>query len=347
MKKIFTILVLLAVLGLSGSIKVKAQLITNGLIAYYPLNGNANDLSGNNLNGTATSPLPTTGHSGVPNSAYLFNGSSDYILVPQNNLLAPANELSVSVWVQPRGFWAGRDQGNVIVENGNELGSAWGLLYNDNDGQPLVLDTTTEKFSFGIWFADGTKKGVQCPNNVHTNNWYHLCFTYDGAIERLYVNNVLVDTAHVSKLMGTTTADMTIGRYIEPTQPLVWPYYVNGVIDELYIFDRALTEEEVNTLFTANVNVNEFEKQKESINVFPNPTNDHITIDFGRNNSTPKGYTLKIINLLGQTVYTTPINNQQTTVDLSTLMGNGIYIIHLIDEQSNTIEEIRKFVLQK
>jgi len=82
-----------------------------------------------------------------------------------------------------------------------------------------------------------------------------------------------------------------------------------------------------------------------TIKVFPNPTNDHITIDFGSNYSTMTGYTLKITNSLSQTVYTTSINTQQTNVDLSTWTGNGIYFVHLIDAQSNTID-IKKIVIQ-
>jgi len=82
-----------------------------------------------------------------------------------------------------------------------------------------------------------------------------------------------------------------------------------------------------------------------TIKVYPNPTSDHITIDFGSNYSTMNGYTLKITNSLSQIVYTTSINTQTTTVDLSTWSGNGIYFVHLIDAQSNTID-IKKIVLQ-
>lgn len=86
-------------------------------------------------------------------------------------------------------------------------------------------------------------------------------------------------------------------------------------------------------------------KYQNTIKIFPNPTNDQITIDFGSNFSTMNGYTLKITNSLSQIVYTSPINQQTTTVNLSTWTGNGIYFVHLIDAQSNTID-IRKIVLQ-
>ena len=82
-----------------------------------------------------------------------------------------------------------------------------------------------------------------------------------------------------------------------------------------------------------------------TIKIFPNPTNDHITIDFGSNYSTMNGYTLKITNSLSQIVYTTSINTQQTTVNLSTWTGNGLYFVHLIDAQGSTID-IKKIVLQ-
>jgi hypothetical protein len=81
-----------------------------------------------------------------------------------------------------------------------------------------------------------------------------------------------------------------------------------------------------------------------TIKVFPNPANDHITIDYG-NFTTMIGYTLKITNVLGQIVFTTPINQQSSYVDLSTWNGNGIYYVQIIDAQNNTIEN-RKIVLQ-
>jgi hypothetical protein len=57
------------------------------------------------------------------------------------------------------------------------------------------------------------------------------------------------------------------------------------------------------------------------------------------------GYTLTIVNAIGQTVFTTPINQQTSYIDLSTWTGNGIYFVQLIDPQNNTIEN-RKIVIQ-
>ena len=60
--------------------------LNNGLVAYYPFNGNANDQSGNNINGVINSATTTTDKYGQLNSAYYFNGSTAYIQLPYSNL---------------------------------------------------------------------------------------------------------------------------------------------------------------------------------------------------------------------------------------------------------------------
>ncbi|MFN5795503.1 MAG: T9SS type A sorting domain-containing protein, partial [Bacteroidota bacterium] len=81
-----------------------------------------------------------------------------------------------------------------------------------------------------------------------------------------------------------------------------------------------------------------------TLKVYPNPASTHITIDYGNFNAM-SGYTLTIVNSIGQTVFTTAINQQTSYIDLSTWSGNGIYFVQLIDPQNNTIEN-RKIVIQ-
>ena len=81
-----------------------------------------------------------------------------------------------------------------------------------------------------------------------------------------------------------------------------------------------------------------------TLKVFPNPASTHITIDYC-NFIAMSGYSLKIVNAVGQTVFTTPINQQTSYIDLSTWTGTGIYFVQLIDPQNNTIEN-RKIVIQ-
>jgi hypothetical protein len=78
--------------------------------------------------------------------------------------------------------------------------------------------------------------------------------------------------------------------------------------------------------------------------VYPNPAMDHITIDYGVF-SKMSGYTMKITNTLGQTVFSSPINQQSSFINLSSWTGKGVYYLQIIDPQSNMIEN-KKIVLQ-
>jgi N-acetylneuraminic acid mutarotase len=81
-----------------------------------------------------------------------------------------------------------------------------------------------------------------------------------------------------------------------------------------------------------------------TIKVFPNPANTHITIDCGDLPSVA-GYTVEIKNALNQSVFISPMNIQQLTIDLSSWTGNGIYFIYIVDSLSNVVD-VRKIILQ-
>jgi hypothetical protein len=81
-----------------------------------------------------------------------------------------------------------------------------------------------------------------------------------------------------------------------------------------------------------------------TIKVFPNPASTHITIDYG-NFAIMNGYQLVIENSLGQQVFQTNITQQSDYLSLASWGGNGLYFVHIIDTQGNTID-IRKIVLQ-
>jgi hypothetical protein len=81
-----------------------------------------------------------------------------------------------------------------------------------------------------------------------------------------------------------------------------------------------------------------------SIRIWPNPTNDHITIDAGDLN-VMNGYSIRITNSLGQQMFQSAINQQQFYLDLSTWTGNGMYFVNIIDPSGNIID-VKKIVLR-
>lgn len=114
-------------------------------------------------------------------------------------------------------------------------------------------------------------------------------------------------------------------------------------ISNLTVYDTLLTTVTdtliINTTLSLPAPNNE-----NTILVYPNPASDHITIDNG-NYLAMAGYTIKIDNNAGQQVFQSAINQQQFYIDLNTWNGNGMYFVHLIDPQNNTLT-VRKIVLQ-
>lgn len=93
----------------------------------------------------------------------------------------------------------------------------------------------------------------------------------------------------------------------------------------------------INTVLT---NINPVKET--TIKVYPNPTNSNITISC--ENTLLDGYSITILNTVGQVVYSSPINQPKTTINLSSWTGKGIYFLHLLNK--NQTIDIRKIVLQ-
>jgi hypothetical protein len=84
--------------------------------------------------------------------------------------------------------------------------------------------------------------------------------------------------------------------------------------------------------------------ENKSFSIYPNPAKDHITIDCGTLTNVV-GYSIKIVNTLGQEVFNKPMNTQQYYVPLNSWGGQGMYFVNVIDAQGHTID-IKKIILQ-
>jgi hypothetical protein len=112
MRKYFTSLLCFILLNINA----KAQT----LVAYYPFNGNANDASGNKNNGTVNGAVFAKDRFGNLNSAYSFNGTSNFIQIPNSSSLQLGSSYTISAWVNHYGFYNGNYQGNFYVSKGDD-----------------------------------------------------------------------------------------------------------------------------------------------------------------------------------------------------------------------------------
>ena len=355
MKKTFTMTVLLsAFIGL----RAFAQVPTDGLVSYYPFSGNANDASANGNNGTVYGATLTTDRFGNANSAYSFDGINNYISLPPTNLLN-LNTYSYSIWAKP--ISTPGIHGSVIFE----IGGASNINTGDGYGQTLTCEP--EQIFFGGSYNIGSNpiQSTILSNPSALNKWYHLVLIRNSTTIKLYINGVMVNSTSTA-LTNAENADY--GGAIQKNAIiggrcfLQSSYFFPGVIDDFRIYNRDLDQTEVTALYNEvpntctrtvtdtlviNANITGFNPitYQNNIKVYPNPTNDKITIDCGSNFSTMNGYSIKITNSLSQSVYNELVNKQTTSIDLKSWTGKGIYFVHLIDGNSNTID-IKKIVLQ-
>lgn len=228
---------------LSFVVTTKAQSNLNqGLMAWYPFNGNANDSSGNGNNPSFNNAKLTSDRFGTPNSAYKFNGFSSYIQIPNSSSLNSTNKLSFSLWINVSGFYGGSCHGNVVLSKG--IATAAGIydlffddgpFYNFQNCSIPQVDTIHQSFySAGVI----TKSPF-----ISKNTWYHVVYTNDGDSARMYLNGNLIGTAY-SPQTFTNTSDLVFGKNYQPNI-----YWLNGTLDDIRIYNRALNKTEIDSLY--------------------------------------------------------------------------------------------------
>jgi hypothetical protein len=321
---LFTINILIA--------QVPSYVPTNGLVGYWPFNGNANDASGNGNNGTVTGAILTTDRNGVLNSAYSFDGNADNVIINNSNSLNPS-QLSISVWYLALG-----NNMCVVSKNNpsNSLKFSYNIKHQDEFQQNLGLNV-----GWGIGNCNIANEFWGGNGQISTNQWVNITLTIDSfGVGKVYYNSNLISTYNGAVLQSCNDP-LSILKFGGPhwNSDLEW---FNGKIDDIGIWNRALTQAEITTLYTTLST--EQTPANNQITIYPNPAKDQITIDCG-NLTNANGWSYKIVNTLGQEVLNGEISTQQNVVSLNTLNGSGFYFVKIYDA-SNNLLNTKKIILQ-
>ena len=203
--------------------------VSKGLVAHYPFNGNADDLSGIGNHGTLHGVTSVSGRFGRPDTAYYFDGSA-CITVTNHPSLNITNAITIAAWIKA------------------ETSDTPGYVVAKGDFQPYALHVPE-------WpdYPGGEKDFVAILADNHFNapcafdTWMHVAFTYDRqkGIVCQYVGGELVIRQSYAAAFKVNDADLQIGRRLPSN------YYFKGIIDDLQIYDRALTSEEVQALYSS------------------------------------------------------------------------------------------------
>ena len=225
---------ILGVLTITLALAVEAQaqsFLTNGLVAYYPFNGNANDASGNGYNGTAYNTTIVADYMGNPASAYSLNGINAYIYF--GPILPDMQAMTVSAWVNPS------NDSNFFVDAdwayGNDL-----TIGISSVGTGIRCDKPPAPFETGYDFPLDVAIG---------ESWNHLTWTLTTNSIRVYVNGVLVGSSGNRGGVDVGYHDFIIGTMELPQGNIGWAGYWKGDVCKLRIYNRALSDAEAQALY--------------------------------------------------------------------------------------------------
>ena len=220
----------------SASIDVTVNNVAiSGLVSAYDFNAGAGasavDATGNGFNAQISGATWTT--DGRFGNALAFNGLNSVLTVSDANALDLTNGMTLEAWVKPAAL---NDWKTVLLKE-RPGGLAYALYASDGASRPPA----------GYINRSGADVSAIGTSTLPLNAWTHLAVTYDASALRLYVNGTQVATRSQTGNITTSTGALRIGGNS------VWGEYFNGVIDEVRIYNRALTATEIQTDMNAPI----------------------------------------------------------------------------------------------
>jgi hypothetical protein len=219
--------------------------VNEGLIAYYPFTGDALDQTSNHFDGTVHEAVLTTDRNGTANAAFSFDGVNDYISVAHNEALNLTSDFTISLWAEVSSSQEPHAGINDILRkwNGNAEGYPFSISYLN----PLADDAVEDKILYVRYDGQlcGNTPTTYSPT-ITNDTFLHIVLVKEGNTLRHYLNNVLIeeitDTTDSGSCTVGNSADMTIGCRGNLVR------FFKGKIDDIRIYDRAITAAEVANL---------------------------------------------------------------------------------------------------
>jgi hypothetical protein len=203
--------------------------VSADLVGYWTFDEGSGDLvydsSGNDNNGTINGAQWDVGMYG---QALSFNGQDNYVEVPNSDSLEIDTNVSIAAWI----YWI-------------DAGDGWqgilskGPMSGPGENYSLFVNRSGRFFHFVLALDVGRVQQNSPNDSVVSDEWQHVCCTWDGSVTRIYINGeVAMETDQVATLIPSNLP-LRIGHREASS------HYWNGIIDEVRVYDHALTEAEV------------------------------------------------------------------------------------------------------
>ena len=252
MKKIIlTITLGLFVTPITNAQELPSYVPTDGLIAYYPFNGNANDESGNGHHGTVNGATLSSDRDGNIDKAYEFShdGASfgnnhQSIYIPFHSDFQSEN-FTVSIWFKADSYgWDGN----------SNIGSTL-FSKRENSSQPnqatyrIQLSSNFTRSEIGGPDGDDEIPCTADSDELNLGAWYHIASTYDGTTLKQYINGVKVSEINCDLSHNAiSTSGIMLGQTWQYNG--YW-YHLDGKLDEFMVYNRLMTEQEMENYYVS------------------------------------------------------------------------------------------------
>ncbi len=230
-------LILFILICISGTLTAQVNL-NQGLVAYYPFNGNANDQSGNNINPISVTGTLTTDKNGVPGSAMHFNGNQE-IIIKDNGKLS-LGDFSITYYFQTEVV------GTQIAIGKINYNSGEGATYNTgiylNQGYNAYFNVVSPDASCDFKVPSTMVFANFSSITIRPGVWYCMVCVFKDGVQTIYINGTMVGkrTQSFNDAKVCSNTDFIIGSW--------WKDDKNGFtgkLDEIRYYNRALNEQEV------------------------------------------------------------------------------------------------------
>ena len=246
MKKKNLLMTAIVIFGLATitMAQVPPYVPTNGLVGWWPFNGNANDESGNGNNGTVNGATLSADRFGNVAQAYSFDGYNDEVRVPNQSVLNLIGDFSISGWYKTSVFPSYNTSHTIIGKRDDGLSCC-----SPNVPYHLSVNYAQNGVDFRkpcLAVANGSYNFCQSDSTVSLYQWINIALTYSFDTCRIYMNGILSHAAFFSNsYRSPNSSDLLIGSI----NRAYGDEYMNGQLDDIGIWNRALTQQEITDLY--------------------------------------------------------------------------------------------------
>jgi len=298
-----------------------AQLSNEGLLAYFPFDGNVNDLGPSMFDVDLIGGSFVENEFGSANSALELNGSSDYVNLSSFAVDYRDNASELSVYFRIRFIETSNNQTILSLGNSGEslATNVFEIEYENNQLQ-VETEVGTATTNHELQIDD--------PETLFDDQWHEILITFDTTSLKYYRDgSLLFDDVYVPA--ETTTSDLFLGAFGGSGSNSCC--FGGFQIDELQFYSRILDE---NVLSNEDVSISEF-------TMYPNPARDNIKI---QSKTSYEEIEVRVVNATGQIVKSFTYSNPSLVeIDVNDLPA-GIYLIELIPSQNKLHRDSLKFI---